>query len=96
MINNKLSAVYAITSIFDIPSGIDLDTVYDWWIKYDTLYIREKEEADAFVDGEWVATIIEIQPCHQGDDHYNFAEPDEVVDENGKIIVRYGDKRNIR
>lgn len=82
----KLSAVYAITSVFDIPPDIDLDKVYDWWIKYDTLYIREKEEADAFVNGEWVATILEIQPRYQGEDHGNFEEPDKIVDENGKSI----------
>jgi hypothetical protein len=80
----KLIARYTMSSVFDIPSDIDLDIVYDWWIKWDTLYIQYKEDGP----------IVDYLSLHQYDDHDNYKEPAEVVDENGNKIVRYGGKIN--
>ena len=66
---------YNMTSVFDIPPNIDLNTVYDWYIKRDTLCIQVNQE------GHLIDFILP-----RPEDQDNYKDPVEVLDENYTII----------
>ena len=36
-------AQYSVYSEFELPGGLDIEESYDYWVKWDTLYVTWKE-----------------------------------------------------
>lgn len=44
---SELIANYSATGIWDLEEiGVDLETVHDWWVQSDILYIEREENGD--------------------------------------------------
>lgn len=80
-----VKAHYNFHSAFVIPDGIDLegDKIEDWWVKWDTLYIKMHD-----------GTMYEVKPVYSATDG-DFKHPDKISIEVETIYEEYEESEHV-